>query len=124
MLATTDPANPFGATLPWPKRDEESGRRPSRVPGAYVVTLDAEPVLYVERGGKGLLALRTPEGTGEPGDWLREALEALADHVRRGRLKRLALERFDGDPVVGSPFEHLLVEIGFSQGPRRLTLSA
>ena len=75
-------------------------------------------MLYVERGGKGLLALR------EPGDWLREALDALADHVRRGRLKRLALERFDGEPVVGSEYEELLVEIGFRQSPRRLTLSA
>ncbi len=116
VLGATDPANPFGATLAWPQR--ESNRRPSRVPGAYVVTLDSEPVLYVERGGKGLLPLR------ESGDWLREALEALADHVRRGRIKRLALERFDGEPVVGSEYEELLVEIGFRQSPRRLTLSA
>ena len=65
VLATTDPANPFGATLPWPKREGEN-RRPSRVPGAYVVTLDAEPVLYVERGGKGPAHAR-----GSPGDWLR-----------------------------------------------------
>ena len=56
VLAATDPANPYGATLPWPKReDNESNRRPARVPNAYVVTLDSEPALYVERGGKGLL---------------------------------------------------------------------
>jgi len=127
VLAATDPANPFGATLPWPKREqaEQGGRRPSRVPGAYVVCLDAEPVLYVERGGKGLVALREPfAAAAEPAPWLRTALEALADHVRRGRLKRLGLERFDGEPVVGSPVEALLVEVGFRQGPRRLTLSA
>ncbi|HEX2162265.1 MAG TPA: helicase-related protein [Thermoleophilaceae bacterium] len=123
VLAATDPANPFGATLPWPKRDDN--RRPARVPGAHVVTLDANPVLYVERSGKGLIALRDPlEPNGTPAPWLADALQALADQVRRGRIKRLALERFDGDPVVGSPFEPLLVEIGFSQGPRRLTLSA
>jgi ATP-dependent Lhr-like helicase len=120
VLATTDPANPYGATLPWPKReDDESGRRPSRVPGAYVVTLDAEPVLYVERGGKGLLALREPDE-----GWLRPALEALADEVRRGRVPRLGVERFDGEPVVGSEAGALLIELGFRQGPRRLTLSA
>jgi ATP-dependent Lhr-like helicase len=137
VLAATDPANPFGATLPWPKRDDN--RRPARVPGAHVVTLDADPVLYVERSGKGLVTLRDPFDTGAgpgpsaavathsasaPAPWLSEALQALADQVRRGRIKRLALERFDGDPVVGSPFESLLVDIGFSQGPRRLTLSA
>ena len=120
VLAATDPANPYGATLPWPKReDDDSGRRPSRVPGAYVVTLDAEPVLYVERGGKGLLALREPDE-----GWLRPALEALADEVRRGRIPRLGVERFDGEPVVGSEAGALLIELGFRQSPRRLTLSA
>jgi len=118
VLAATDPANAYGASLPWPKR-EGSPRRPARAPGAYVVFLDADPVLYVERGGKGLLPLHEP-GEGR----LREALEALADHVRRGRLKRLAIERFDGEPVVGSELEPLLIDVGFRQGPRRLTLSA
>jgi ATP-dependent helicase Lhr and Lhr-like helicase len=120
VLAATDPANPYGATLPWPKRDDDdSNRRPARMPGAYVVTLEAEPVLYVERGGKGLLALKPPDD-----EWLRPALEALADVVRRGRVPRLAVERFDGEPVVGSETGALLIELGFRQSPRRLTLSA
>ena len=79
VLAATDPANPYGATLPWPKRDDDSGRRPARVPGAYVVTLDAEPVLYVERGGKGLVPLR------EAGPRLAAARPGGA---RRGRTAR------------------------------------
>jgi ATP-dependent helicase Lhr and Lhr-like helicase len=119
VLAATDPANPYGASLPWPRRDEDQRRRPARVAGAYVVMLDGEPVLYVERGGKGLVPLRAPADS-----WLRDALEALAEHVRKGRLKRLALERFDGEPIVGSPVDDLLVELGFRQGPRKLTLSA
>ncbi len=119
VLAATDPANPYGASLSWPRRDEDQRRRPARVAGAYVVLLDGDPVLYVERGGKGLVPLRAPDDA-----WLREALEALAEHVRKGRLKRLALERFDGEPIVGSPVDDLLVELGFRQGPRKLTLSA
>ena len=119
VLAATDPANPFGATLPWPKREEDQTRRPARVPGAYVVTIDAEPVLYVERGGKGLVPLRAVDE-----DWLRAALEALAEAVKRGRVPRLGIERFDGEPVVGSETGELLVELGFRQSPRRLTLSA
>ncbi|MGH2804671.1 MAG: Lhr family helicase, partial [Thermoleophilaceae bacterium] len=119
VLAATDPANPFGATLPWPRREEESGRRPSRVAGAYVVTIDAEPALYVERGGRALLPLGDPDP-----ERLCAALEALAEAVRRGRVPRLGIERFDGEPVVGSPTGALLVELGFRQGPRRLTLSA
>jgi ATP-dependent helicase Lhr and Lhr-like helicase len=89
------------------------------VPGAYVVTLDAEPVLYVERGGKGLLPLREPDD-----EWLPPALEALAEAVKRGRVPRLGIERFDGEPVVGTPTAELLIELGFRQGPRRLTVSA
>jgi ATP-dependent Lhr-like helicase len=96
------------------------------VPGAYVVTLDGEPVLYVERGGKGLVALREPldPASGEAAAWLPEALGALADEVHRGRIGRIGVERFDGEPVVGSPVGALLIEAGFRQGPRKLTLSA
>jgi ATP-dependent helicase Lhr and Lhr-like helicase len=120
VLAATDPANPYGATLPWPRReDDDSGRRPARVPGAYVVTLDAEPVLYVERGGKALLPLREPDES-----WMRPALAALADAVKRSRLPRLGIERFDGEAVVGSETGELLIELGFRQSPRKLTLSA
>jgi ATP-dependent Lhr-like helicase len=127
VLAATDPANPYGASLPWPKREGDAAhRRPSRVPGAYVVTLDAEPVLYVERGGKGLVALREPldRATGEAAAWLPEALGALAGEVHRGRIGRIGVERFDGEPVVGSAVGALLIEAGFRQGPRKLTLSA
>jgi ATP-dependent helicase Lhr and Lhr-like helicase len=76
-------------------------------------------VLYVERGGKGLLALKEPRE-----EWLRPALEALAADVRRGRVPRLGIERFDGEPVIGSEAGELLIELGFRQSPRRLTLSA
>ncbi len=137
VLAATDPANVYGAALPWPRREDlegvangngagaRGGHRPRRVAGAYVVMLDAEPVLYVERGGKGLLPLRPAfDADGAPAPWLAQALEALADHVRRGRVRRLSLERFDGEQVVGSPIEPALIEAGFRQGPRRLTLSA
>ena len=129
VLAATDPANPYGASLPWPRRQGDEargpgGRRPARVAGAYLVTIDAEPALYVERGGRGLLSLRDLAGEEEPATWLREALEALAESVRRGRVPRLGVERFDGEPVVGSPVGALLIELGFRQGPRKLTLSA
>src|SRR5262249_28644686 len=60
VLAAADPAQPFGAALAWPKR-EELERRPARVAGAYVVLVDDEPVLYVERGGRGLILLSKPD---------------------------------------------------------------
>ncbi len=116
VLAAADPAQPYGAALPWPRR---AGARAARVAGAYVVSLGGEPVLYVERGGRSLSPLRDPDDT-----WLRPALAALAAHVRAGRGRRLAVERFDGDPVVDSDVLPLLVEAGFLAGPRRAVLRA
>jgi ATP-dependent Lhr-like helicase len=118
VIASTDPANPYGASLPWPKRDY-TGRGPARVPGAYLVTIDGAPVLFAEKNGRNLVPLG-----GHDEDRLRDALEALADHVRKGLIRQLAVERFDGEPVVGTATEQLLVELGFRQGPRKLTLSA
>ena len=125
VLAATDPAQPYGAALPWPRRDEQDGegprRRPARAAGAYVVLVGAEPVLYVERGGRALQTLVTA------GDVrVRPAVEALAAFVVTGArpARKLALERIDGEPVVGSGWEPLLIELGFRAGPSKLTLSA
>jgi ATP-dependent Lhr-like helicase len=116
VLAAADPAQPYGAALPWPKR---AGARAARVAGAFVVLLGGEAVLYVERGGRSLTPLREPDPS-----WLRPAVEALVQHVRSGRITRLAVERFDGEPVVESDAMALLVEAGFLAGPRRAVLRA
>jgi ATP-dependent Lhr-like helicase len=115
VIAAADPAQPYGAALPWPKRDG-SQRRPARVAGAYVVMVEDQPALYVERGGRGLLTL----AEGSP----HEALRALAQAVRAGRIGKLALERIDGEPAMASELVGALVELGFHSGPRRLTLTA
>jgi ATP-dependent Lhr-like helicase len=127
VLAAADPGQPYGAALPWPKRDLQE-RRPSRVAGAYVVLVADEPVLYVERGGRSLLtfagAVTAPSvGRGEA-DPLEHGLRALAEAVRAGRVPKLALERIDGEAATGSALAATLLELGFHSGPRRLTLSA
>ncbi len=120
VLAATDPANPYGAGVPWPKRgDGRGGRRPSRTPGAYVLLREGEPLLFVERGARGILRLAELEG--EP---LSEAIGELASAAREGVLPRLAIERLDGEPVIGSGFEETLIAAGFSRQPRRLVASA
>ena len=87
--------------------------------GAYVVLAGAEPVLYVEKGGRGIVTLV------EPGDArLYPAFEALAGFITAGRGRKLSLERVDGEPVVGSGLEPMLIELGFRAGPSKLTLSA
>jgi ATP-dependent helicase Lhr and Lhr-like helicase len=121
VIAAADPAQPYGAALSWPKREGQE-RRPSRVAGAYVVSIADEPVLYVERGGRGLLTLT--EGRDEDHAALGEALSALADAVRAGRVPKLPLERIDGEPAIAAALAETLLELGFRPGPRRLTLSA
>src|SRR5262249_43942550 len=102
VLAATDPAQPYGAALKWP----DTPRRPARQAGAYVVLAGAEPVLFIERGGKGLQVLVEPD---DPR--LEPSVEALADFVAKGRIKRLALEKVDGEPVIGSPWEDWLLAL-------------
>jgi ATP-dependent Lhr-like helicase len=115
VIAAADPAQPYGAALPWPKREGQD-RRPARVAGAYVVIVADLPVLYIERGGRGLVSLADAP--------LGEALQALAEAVRGGRVGKLALARIDGEPAIGSPLAQQLIDLGFHSGPRKLTLSA
>jgi ATP-dependent helicase Lhr and Lhr-like helicase len=113
VLAATDPANPYGATLSWPKL--EGQRRPARTAGAYVMLRDGGPLLYVERGGKGILRLQ------QLGDEeLIGCLSRLAEAAHAGQIEKLAIERVDGEPVIGSGLEAVLIEAGFRRQPRRL----
>jgi len=102
VLAATDPANPYGVALPWPVKG------PQRAAGAYVV-LYGLPSLYLERGGRAVVTLREYDGS-----WEAAAVEALGGLVGDGRLRRLALERFDEElsPVLRSA--------GFVPSPRGL----
>ncbi len=128
VLGAADPAQPYGAALPWPRREETAGR-PARVAGAHVVLVRDTPVLYVEKGGRGLVTLAPRVGArGAPAagdrDPLQEALEALAEAVRAGKVPKLSLERIDGQPAISSELADHLIDMGFQSGPRRLTLSA
>ncbi|MBK6886201.1 MAG: ATP-dependent helicase [Tetrasphaera sp.] len=117
VLAATDPANPFGAAIPWPERDG-AGHLPGRKAGALVVLVDGELVLYVERGGKTLLSWDRSEGD------LRGAADALALAVHEGALGRLTVEKADGESILapGSPVAAALADAGFRMTPRGLRL--
>ena len=123
VLSAVDPAQPYGAALSWPRR--EGAKSPARVAGAQVVLVGGEPVLYLERGGRGLQTL-VDAGDALGGERLELALEALSAHVRggRGAIRQLGLERVDGEPAISSPLGPRLRAHGFQEGPRRLTLSA
>jgi ATP-dependent Lhr-like helicase len=120
-LAATDPANPFGAALPWPERETAGGHRPGRKAGALVVLVDGALTLYVERGGKTLLTW-----TDDP-TMLGPAAQSLSEAGRRGALGRLTVERADGEQILGggsTPLREALDAAGFLSTPRGLRLRA
>jgi ATP-dependent Lhr-like helicase len=110
-LAATDPAQPYGAALPWP----DSAGRPARVAGAYVVLSGGAAAAFLERGGRSLTTFPGPE---EDGAWV-DALVAL---VKDGRVGKLEIQRIDGQPGHGSALADRLREAGFADGYRGLTL--
>jgi ATP-dependent Lhr-like helicase len=119
VLAATDPANPYGAALAWPERPVDGGapqHRPGRKAGAIVVLVDGALVVYVERGGKSLLTFADDESQLQP------AVDALALSVRDGALGKLAVERADGDAVLGTPLAAALRAAGFHATPRGLRI--
>ena len=111
-LASTDPANPYGAALPWPASD--GGHRPGRKAGALVVMIDGELVLYVERGGKTLLTYTDDAET------LLLAAAALVDIIRRGAAEKLAVEKANGIDVLDTPVATALLAAGFYSTPKGL----
>ena len=144
VLAATDPANPYGAALPWPSRETDDtpdagtghvsaetssrtsapsaarrrGHQPGRKAGALVVVVDGRLVLYVERGGRTLLSFSDDPACLPP------AADALALAVREGALGTLSVERADGEPALTSPLGSALEAAGFRPTPRGLRLRA
>ncbi|MEO7195273.1 MAG: ATP-dependent helicase [Pseudonocardiaceae bacterium] len=118
VLAAADPAQPYGAALPWPPTIGELRHRPGRKAGALAVLVDGAAVLYIERGGRSVLSFT------ENTTVLRAAVTALAGTVRQGWLGSLSLERADGEAALGTPLAELLREAGFRATPRGLRLRA
>ena len=123
-LAATDPANPYGAALPWPASTgtaEGAGHRPGRKAGALVVLVDGVLTLYVERGGRTLLTWQ------DDLDLLVPAAAALAEAARRGSLGKLTVERADGAQLLGggqTPLREALQAAGFVTTPQGLRFRA
>lgn len=120
VLAAADPANAYGAALPWPEPPDGAGHKPGRKAGALVVLVDGELTLYMERGGKTLLAW--PSDPEAPA--LRAAAEALAASARAGALGTVTVERTNGVSSLTSPLGRTLEAAGFLATPRGLRLRA
>jgi ATP-dependent Lhr-like helicase len=107
VLAATDPAQPFGAAIPWP----ESEGRPARAAGALVVLGGGTALAYLERGAHKVL--RFPAASDDH-RWV----AALGDLVDTGRFRSLEIRAIDGEDVHGATADVLdaLRAAGFQQG--------
>jgi ATP-dependent Lhr-like helicase len=107
VLAATDPAQPFGAAIPWP----DSAGRPARAAGAFVVLGGGNPLAYLERGAHKVL--RFPPGRDDQ-RWM----SALADLVMSGRFRSLEIRAVDGVDVheLEPALHDGLRAAGFQQG--------
>ena len=124
VLAAADPANPYGAALPWPAATGE-GARPGRKAGALVVLVDGDLAWFLERGGRSLLTFTADPAVDHA------AAMALAELVASRRVASILVERINGSPALqphaGGPSPVLdaltgLLEAGFARTPRGMRL--
>ena len=104
VMASTDPANPYGAALPWP----DSQVRLARTAGTYVILHSGELVGYVESRGRHLHLWNGVDPS--------ETVEAIASVAARHR--RFSIETVNGQGVMSTDLGGPLSEVGFVPSTR------
>jgi ATP-dependent Lhr-like helicase len=113
VLAATDPANIYGAAIPWP---EVPGTRLARDAGAYVFLWGGALIGYLDKGRRNLTVLAEDSST--------------YGHLGRGlsivasRHRRTIVNTVNGTPAPKSPLAPALAEWGFATAPKGLTYRA
>jgi ATP-dependent Lhr-like helicase len=115
VLASTDPANPYGAAISWP--DREGTNRPQRAVGTYVILHDGALVAWIARAESSMLTFPPPEEPGRTNS-ARAIARALSELVERGHRKTFLVAEVDGASVDSSMLVPFLREVGFVAGAR------
>ena len=128
VLAACDPANPYGAALPWPQRDDADGKAtggPTRSAGALVVLIDGLLIAHLTRGGKTLTTFieSLPDGI-DPAEVYPRLVSALTDMVARGVLSPLVVEKCNGSPIHKTDVAAHLRDAGAGITPKGVRISA
>lgn len=118
VLAATDPANPYGALLPWPPSAVPEAR-PRRAAGASVVLVGGRPALFLDRGARQVTTFAAAHE--EPGA-LAAAAAALGALFLERRRRALRIERIDGVPSLDSPLRDAFLRAGFRAEYKGLAL--
>jgi ATP-dependent Lhr-like helicase len=141
VLAATDPANPYGATLKWPSRRStqnaqstqkqtgsagpadsalhvvDAGRGPTRSVGATVILVNGALAAYLARGDRQLLTF-LPDAEPDRSKVGRAVAHVLIDRARTGgdAPRGMLIEEIDGTPPSRHPMSTFLAEAGFVAG--------
>ncbi|MEO8069791.1 MAG: DEAD/DEAH box helicase [Acidobacteriota bacterium] len=110
VLAATDPANPYGTSLPWPVADA------TRVVGAAVVLVDGAMTLYIARGHREVnvvLPLEEPFLSRTARSAARGLLSFVRGDIRRAR--PMLVSKINDEPALDHPFAAFLEEAGFAR---------
>ncbi len=106
LLATTDPANPMGVTVPWP---EVAGGRPQRKAGSLVLLGSQGPLFYLDSAGRSLLAWSEDQGAA-----------AVFVSGLQARRRKVSLRKINGEDVFSSPFSSVFTDAGLHLTPSGL----
>jgi ATP-dependent helicase Lhr and Lhr-like helicase len=101
ILAATDPANPYGACVPWPAHE---GARPQRAAGAQVVLHGGSLLGWLGRTETSLLTF---------GGDANALAEALARWARSGERNAVMIEKVDGEPAADTRWAKIFEAVGF-----------
>ncbi|WIY83643.1 DEAD/DEAH box helicase [Propionimicrobium sp. PCR01-08-3] len=111
LLASCDPANPYGAALAWPHLE---GHRPNRGAGSLVLLSSGDLIAYLERGAHTLMVAKDPD---DP--LVDEAFHLLAVTVDAGRIDDITIERLNGRSALEvHGFRPALTRAGFAMVPQ------
>jgi ATP-dependent Lhr-like helicase len=109
VLSATDPANPYGATLPWPTRTDNF--LPGRVAGARVILVNGELAAYLGKGQRSLYTFLSAENDQQI--LIDGIVRGLADLVESGKRRALYLTEIDGGAPGNSQLSAALLREGF-----------
>jgi ATP-dependent Lhr-like helicase len=140
VLAATDPANPYGAALAWPRKKPQStqsspshdpsadsavsavssgdaGRGPTRSVGATVILVNGALAAYLARGDRQLVTY-LPDAEPDRSKVGRAIARVLIERAREGgdMPRGMLIKDIDGAPPARHPLSPLLVEAGFVAG--------
>ena len=115
LLAATDPANPYGAFLPWSEPGTAEMARAARAVGAHVVLFDGALAAWIGRGGR-QARVWLPDAEPDRTTVARAVAQQFAVLGHAAQAERhggLVLEEVNGQPATEHSLALFLTEVGF-----------